>query len=124
MPAITMDATISEPEITCGYCHRAYGLLTSCQRLVSSARPPFIRYPTGCCIQALVATMKKPETTAPSATMIDESQCRPRLTRFSANRNTPRKDDSAKKAKQPSMKGVCPTTGPARWEKAAQFVPN
>jgi hypothetical protein len=68
--------------------------------------------------------MKNPETTAPSATMIEDSQCRPRLTRCSPNRNRPRNDDSAKNANTPSMNSVCPTTGPAKCEKRAQLVPN
>ena len=68
--------------------------------------------------------MKKPESTAPSATITDESQCSPRPTRRSPKRKIPRKDDSAKKAKTPSMNSVWPTTGPAYCEKRAQFVPN
>ena len=83
-----------------------------------------MRYPTGCCIQALVATMKNPESTAPSATITADSQCRAGPRRRSPKRNSPRNEDSAKKAKTPSMNRVWPTTGPAKCENLAQFVPN
>ena len=68
--------------------------------------------------------MKKPDTTAPSATITDDSQWIPGRTRVSPKRKTPRKDDSAKNAKTLSMKSVWPTTGPAKCEKRAQLVPN
>ena len=43
---------------------------------------------------------------------------------FSPKRNSPRKLDSRKNAKTPSMASVCPMTPPAYVEKRAQFVPN
>jgi hypothetical protein len=41
---------------------------------------------------------------------------------FSPKRNSPRKADSAKKAKTPSIASVCPTTPPAYRENPAQLV--
>src|SRR5882672_3256792 len=113
MPAITIDATTTDPEMTCGYCVNAYGLLISSHRLVSCAWPSMSSYATGCCSQALVATMKKPDTTAPRATMIADNQCSQGRMRDSPKRNTPRNEDSAKNANTPSMNSVWPTTGPA-----------
>src|SRR5215471_3971062 len=52
------------------------------------------------------------------------NQCCSLLIRFSANRNSPRKVDSRKKAKMASIARVCPMTPPARREKCDQFVPN
>jgi hypothetical protein len=61
---------------------------------------------------------------APAPTISALSQWSTGRTRVSPNRNTPMNDDSAKNANTPSMKSVCPTTGPANCEKRAQFVPN
>ena len=44
--------------------------------------------------------------------------------RFSPNKNSPRKVDSRKKEKTPSIANVWPMTPPAVLENWAQFVPN
>ena len=46
------------------------------------------------------------------------------LTRLRPARKTPRKTDSTKNANTPSIASVWPMTPPAKFEKAAQFVPN
>ena len=48
------------------YCQKSHGLAKRAQRLVSSRVPAApARYPTGFCIQAFVATMKRPESHVP-----------------------------------------------------------
>jgi len=51
-------------------------------------------------------------------------QCAMRLNRFSPNKNKPRKADSRKKEKTPSITNPCPITPPVIWENRAQLVPN
>ena len=52
------------------------------------------------------------------------NQCALGPSRFSPNKNNPRKLDSRKNENTPSIASVCPITPPADLEKRAQFVPN
>ena len=51
-------------------------------------------------------------------------KCARGLSRFSANRKSPRKADSAKNANIPSSESVSPMMPPVALEKRAQLVPN
>ena len=68
--------------------------------------------------------MKNPESQEPANTRNAANQWALGPSRFSPNRNTPRKLDSRKKENTPSMASVCPITPPAALEKRAQLVPN
>src|SRR5439155_12593225 len=83
-----------------------------------------IVYPTGCCIHALEAVIKAPEAHVPSHTMKAENQCIFCPKTFSPNKKIPRKADSRKKAKAPSIARVCAMISPEKAEKRAQLVPN
>ena len=109
----------------CRYCHRVHGFNSSAERLFNAICPfASITKPTGCCIQASVAMMKKPESHEPTNTMKADHQCPLGPSRFSPNRNSPRKVDSRKNENTPSMASVWPITPPAAFENGAQFVPN
>ena len=68
--------------------------------------------------------MKKPEIQEPRKTRKAEVQCIQRESRFSPKRKRPRKADSRKKEKIPSMASGIPMTPPVRRENSAQLVPN
>ena len=108
----------------CAYCHPAHSLSTKSQKLASCSVPSTVAWPTGCCMNALVAMMKYPESHEPakSAAVAARYPTRPSL--FSPYSTRPRKVDSRKKAKVPSMASVWPMTPPAYCEKRAQLVPN
>src|SRR6185369_16169147 len=113
------------PAMLCAYCQIAHGFNTSDQKLCRVALPSgWMVYPTGCCIQASVATMNYPDSHEPKKTMNAENQCMVRLRRFSPYRKRPRNADSMKNANTPSMANVCPITPPAKREKCDQLVPN
>src|ERR1017187_5663204 len=118
--AVTTDAIM-----LCRYCQNSQGFSSSPERLVSKISPFGPNwYPVGCCIQASVAMMKKPESQEPAKTRKAANQCAFGPRRFSPKRKTPRKLDSRKKEKTPSMARVCPMTPPAALEKRDQLVPN
>src|SRR6266496_2535932 len=122
---MTNAPVTTAPPILWAYCHHAQGFSTKAQKLVSCTVPSAaFAKPTGCCIQASVATMKNPESHEPRNTAIADHQCARGLSRFSPYRNKPRKADSRKKANIPSIASVCPITPPAKREKCDQFVPN
>src|SRR6201989_2180580 len=107
------------------YCQNAHSLSIRAQKLLSWAVPfgP-ISKPTGCCIQASVTMMKKPEIQEPRKTMTAESQwifC-PNLR--SPKRKMPRKEDSRKKANTPSMASAVAMTPPEYCANFDQLVPN
>src|SRR6266550_6637104 len=111
--------------MVCGYCHRIHGFNRSSLMLVSNNSPAVpISYPTGCCIHALVAMIKYPDSHDPRKTRKAENQWSVGPSRFSPYRNRPRNDDSRKNEKTPSIASVCPMMPPALLEKAAQLVPN
>src|SRR5579883_3419257 len=98
---------MTAPLMVCAYCHQAHGFSTSCQKLLNCTEPSAaFSYPTGFCIHASVATMKKPESHEPSHTATADHQCARALSRFSPYRNSPRKADSRKKANIPSIASV------------------
>src|SRR3954451_18308253 len=68
--------------------------------------------------------MKKPDSHEPANTNSALIQCTRGLTRSRPARKIPRKTDSAKNEKTPSTASVWPITPPAKFEKAAQLVPN
>ena len=69
--------------------------------------------------------MKKPESQVPSQRQDRDAASVPRgFRRFSPKRKAPRKRDSRKNEKTPSMARVWPMTPPAAAEKRAQLVPN
>src|SRR5271155_5112897 len=111
--------------MVCAYCQRPQGFRSSAQKLLSSKEPlgPGVK-PTGCCIQALVATMKYPESQEPRNIISEENQWARGPRRFSPKRKSPRKEDSRKNENTPSIASVCPITPPADLENCAQFVPN
>src|ERR1700733_7367406 len=122
---MTKAPVITAPLMLCAYCHHAHGFNTSAQKLSSCTDPSAaLKYPTGCCIQASVATMKNPESHDPRNTASADHQCNFGPRRFSPYRNRPRNADSRKKANMPSMASVWPITPPAKREKGDQFVPN
>src|SRR5579883_1903099 len=125
MEAITNDAVTTAPTIVWKYCQKTQLLVSNPQKLVSCADPSVeMEYSTRSCIHASVATMKNPEIHEPINTKTAERKwtCLPNF--FSPKRNSPRKLDSRKNAKTPSIASVCPITPPANRENAAQFVPN
>ena len=116
---------MAAPLMLCAYCHHAQGLNTRAQKLDSCAEPSAARtYPTGCCIQASVAMIKKPDIHDPRKTATADHQWARGLSLFSPYRNNPRNADSRKNANMPSIARVCPITPPAKRENTAQFVPN
>ncbi len=68
--------------------------------------------------------MKPPEAHVPNQTMKAENQCIRWPKVRSPNRKIPRKADSMKKAKAPSIATVCAMISPAAAEKRDQLVPN
>src|SRR5580692_12629806 len=111
--------------MVCAYCQSPHLFSNNPQKLASSLSPfAAMRYATGCCIHASVATIKNPESHEPSQTRNAAHQCPTRPSFFSPNKNNPKKLDSRKKENTPSMASVCPITPPAVFENAAQFVPN
>src|SRR4029077_12919117 len=111
--------------MVCAYCQSTHLLISSDQKLASSICPrESTRWPVGYCIQALVATMKYPESHEPNQTRNADHQWPMRPSFFSPKRNNPRKLDSRKKENTPSIASVCPMTPPAALENAAQLVPN
>src|SRR5258708_40107757 len=68
--------------------------------------------------------MKKPEIHEPAKTSTAESQWKRRERRFSPKRKRPRKADSRKKEKMPSIARGMPMTPPVRRENSLQLVPN
>src|SRR5690348_1536898 len=125
MAATTKQPVCTAPIIVCGYCQSVHGLSTRPQKLLNP-NIPFApsEYATGCCIQASVATMKYPESHEPMKIISAENQCPMRPSRFSPNKKSPKKLDSKKNEKTPSIASVCPITPPATLENADQFVPN
>src|SRR5215469_17190907 len=111
--------------MVCAYCHSAHLFRTNLQKLDSSISPLVpSRYPVGCCIHAFVATMKNPESQEPRKMRKAAHQWPKRLSFLSPKRNKPKKLDSRKKEKTPSIASVWPITPPAALENSAQFVPN
>src|SRR5256885_6475245 len=115
---------MAAPLMLCAYCQPTHGLVSSPQNESSCTLSPLPEYATGCCIQALVAMMKKPDSHEPTNTNIADSQWTPALTRPRPARKMPRNTDSAKNANTPSIASVWPITPPAKLEKPAQLVPN
>src|SRR5580658_11236210 len=102
----------------CMYCKSPHGFNSSCQKLSTSNWPLGKRsYATGCCIQASVTMMKNPEIHEPTKTITAENQCIHLETRLSPYRKRPRKADSRKKLKTPSMARGWPITPPESREK-------
>src|SRR5712692_6904217 len=109
----------------CKYCQPTHGLSSSPQKLLSRISPPGpISYPDGCCIQASVAMMKKPDIQEPRNTRNSDPQCAHAESRFSPKRKRPKNADSKKKEKTPSMARGWPMTPPVVRENCAQLVPN
>src|SRR6202040_3223993 len=122
---MTKQPVCTAPSMVCAYCQNTHLLNTSDQKSASSIWPwESMRWPVGYCIQALVATMKYPESHEPSQTRKAAHQWPMRPSLFSPNKSKPRKVDSRKNEKMPSIANVWPITPPAALEKAAQFVPN
>ena len=123
--AIAKAPVVTAPSIVWGYWASAHGLVRKVQRLATAKVPSgWIRCPTGCCMKAFVATMKKPESQLPTSSATAAAKCPRRPSRRSPQTSRARKLDSRKKAKSPSIASVCPMTPPVRAEKAAQLVPN
>src|ERR1700731_5490170 len=113
---------MTAPHMLCAYCSHAQGFSSRPQKLVSSNLPSGNNlYATGCCIQASVTMMKKPDIHEPMKTMTAEPQWAHRERRFSPNRNRPRKVDSRKNEKTPSIASGCPMMPPVRRENSDQF---
>src|SRR5437867_3883336 len=107
---MTKHAVSNAPVIVWRYCQPSHGFSRTDQKL-SKLTSPLVEsreYPTGCCIQAFVATMKKPDSQDPAKTRRDESQCPLGPRRLSPKRSNPKKLDSRKKEKTPSMARVWP----------------
>src|SRR5262245_41725609 len=122
---MTKLAVTTAPIMLWRYCQKSHGLLNSAAKLVSTIWPSAPTwYPVGCCIHAFVAMMKKPDNQEPKNTRNAANQCALGLRRFSPKRKTPRKLDSRKKEKTPSIARVWPITPPAALEKRDQLVPN
>src|SRR5271155_2055346 len=68
--------------------------------------------------------MKKPEIQEPTKTRKAAAQCPHFGRRFSPKRKRPRKADSRKNEKTPSMAKGMPMTPPVRRENSDQLVPN
>ena len=62
MAAMAKLPVMTAPSIVCAYCQSAHGLRMSAHQLFSTISPvcsnSAASYPTGCCIQALVATIR------------------------------------------------------------------
>jgi hypothetical protein len=122
---ITNAAVTTAPHILCAYCSHAQGFIISPQKLETSYVPFGSRwYATGCCIHASVTMMKNPEIHEPTNTRNAAPQCASLESRFSPNRNRPRKLDSRKNENTPSIASGCPITPPVRRENSLQLVPN
>jgi len=77
IPATTKEAVTTEAHMLCAYCHRAHSLSTKSQKLWSCAlRPPPGSRP-GCCMKALVAMMKYPESTSRGRALPSRLDVRP-----------------------------------------------
>ena len=125
MAAMTKAPVTTAPIMVWRYCQRSQGFSIRDQKLVRASVPSgWISYPTGFCMNALVATMKNPEIHDPANTAKAENQCILGLSFLWPKRKRPRKEDSRKKAKVPSMARVWPMTPPVASENRAQFVPN
>src|SRR5579875_648384 len=113
------------PVMTWRNCHHANDDSRTAGMFVSSTVPsrPSV-YPTGCCIHALVTTMKYPDIHEQSQTTTAEAACSFGVSIFLPYRRPPRKTDSPKNAKTDSIARGWPITDPVRPENAAQFVPN
>ena len=111
--ANTNAPVIAAPLMLCAYCQPTQGLVSRPQNESSCADLPLPEYATGCCIQALVAMMKKPDSHEPTNTNSAEIQCTRGLTRLRPARKIPRNTDSAKNANTPSIASVWPITPPA-----------
>src|SRR5215470_2637074 len=119
------EPVMRAPLMLCRYCQPAQGFRIKSQKLDNPAEPSCCTaYPTGYCIHASVAMMKYPDSHEPMNTIKAVNQWARGPSRFSPNRNRPRKEDSMKKAKTPSIASVCPITPPANRENRAQLVPN
>src|ERR1019366_171966 len=104
---MTNDPVMTAPLMVWAYCSHAQGFNTSAQKLASCSEPSAaFWYPTGFCIQASVATMKKPEAHDPTNTMKAANQCIVLLNRFSPERERPRNLDSRKNEKRIPMASV------------------
>src|SRR3954451_9521398 len=115
---------MAAPLMLCAYCQPTHGLVSRPQSESSCTLSPTPEDATGCCIQAFVAMMKKPDSHEPTNMKIAETQWTTGLTRPRPARKTPKNTDSAKKANTPCMASVCPITPPAQFENFAQLVPN
>src|SRR5260370_12766580 len=92
---MTKHPVCTAPTMVCAYCQSAQRFSTRPQKLDNEISPcgP-IEYPAGCCIQALVATMKYPDSHEPKKTRNAPHHCPTPPTLFSPNKNNPRKLDS------------------------------
>src|ERR1039458_7778685 len=87
---MTKLAVTTDPIMLWMYCQNNHGFRSNPARLVSRISPFFPSwYPVGCCIQASVAIMKKPESHEPAKTRKAANQCAFGPRRFSPNRKTP-----------------------------------
>jgi hypothetical protein len=122
---MTKQAVTTAPFMLCAYCQIAHGLKRNAEKLWSAISPlGSTACPTGCCIQASVATMKYPESHDPRKTRKAANQWPRGVRRFSPKRKRPRNEDSRKNEKTPSIASVWPITPPAALANSDQFVPN
>src|SRR3974377_2133846 len=64
----TMNAALAyAPMTVCGKAKKTVEFVSSSQKLVITARPWTILYPTGCCIHELAARMKYADSADPKA---------------------------------------------------------
>ena len=125
MAAMTKEPVVTAPIMVWRYCQMSHGFRRRLQKLVRASVPSaWTSYPTGCCMKALVATMKNPEIQDPAKTAKADTQCILGLSFLWPKRKRPRKEDSRKKAKVPSMARVWPMTPPVASQNRAQLVPN
>src|SRR5947208_13650188 len=121
MPAKTKDPVTTAPIMLCAYWMSAHGFVSSPQKLDTLYPPLGSRtYATGCCIQASVTMMKKPDSHDPRKTRKPAHQCPHRPSRFSPYRKRPRNADSRKKQNVPSMASGCPMTPAVSFAERAQ----
>ena len=126
MDAMTNAAVTTDPIMLCRYCQQRPGVQQQRPRDCSARIWPF--GPERVAHRMLHPGVRGDDEEAreprPSNTMNAAHQCPLGPSRFSPNRNRPRKLDSRKNENTPSMASVWPMTPPAAFENGAQFVPN
>ena len=77
IPSMMKAAFAYAPITVCGNAKNTVGLVSSFQKLVISARPLTILYPTGCCIHEFAARMKYADRADPNAASQMVARCQP-----------------------------------------------